>query len=156
MFLSFFNFGCTRTIKKNKTINKKDDPLQRINDQDIAASAGQSDSVGCHFNWRMERVILLGLVCSTAAIWTAASGVQLSVVEMSFERNLRSSTMSYLVLKWLPVPRFEMTYNIIDRWRSKTSENPIYENWKQCQSHDPAIWLVAGDVCSSSIYHIVW
>ena len=31
------------------------------------------------------------------------------------------------------------TYNIIDRWRSKTCENPIYENWQQCNSRDPAI-----------------
>ena len=29
----------------------------------------------------------------------------------------------------------------------KGSENPIYENWQQCQSHDPAICLVAGALC---------
>ena len=45
--------------------------------------------------------------------------------------------------------RFSHQLNIIDRWRSKTSENPIYEKWQQCQSHDPAIWLLAGDVCWS-------
>ena len=26
---------------------------------------------------------------------------------------------------------------------NKGSENPIYENWQQCQSHDPAICPVA-------------